>query len=325
MLDYGRILTDSASLCWQQRRAIWPLLLLFSLSGIGTGLLNFWLALDTRLAMLTDSEAVLRWLLTTESLPVEGIGPWIMAVLMLAFLYWLVITFAEGGLVGAVVSVQQGGIDQPGAGLDKTAVFRWGRRLLLRFLAIDALIFVPPFLLMLLALLLPLSSLLAAVWLEPRIDTVELLALPLLLGTVCGCLLLCLALPLLPLTLLWRTLALRETAVGVFAEKETTPTIRAAIKQSLYVARAHPAEILILALLLWGAVLTVHFLLSAVTWPFFTLLSTLPTGLRTPLGLLLAVLRAVPQAIVQTYFIVAWTLGYTTLVASNGWQVAGGK
>ncbi len=301
MLDYGRILTHSVTICWQQRRAIWPLLLLFSLSGLAAGLLNFWLAFDTRLAVVTDAEAVLRWLLVTESLPLAGVGPWATAVLLLLLLYWLIITFAEGGLVGAVLSLQQGAV------LDKTAVFGWGRRLLLRFLAIDALIFIPPFLLMFLALLLPFGSLLATVWLEPRVETVELLAMPLLLGAACGCLLLCLALPLLPLTLLWRTLALRETAVR-------TPTIRAAIKKSVQVARTHPAEILILALLLWGLVLTTHFLLSAVSWPLFALLSTLPVALSASLGLLLTVLRAIPQAVVQTYFIVAWTVGYMALV-----------
>jgi hypothetical protein len=304
MLDYGRILTHSATLCWQQRRAIWPLLLLFSLSGLAAGLLNFWLAFDARLAWLADPDFLLELLMRPEPIVLDGIGVWITAVLLIAFVYWLIITFAEGGLVGAVLSVQQAGE------VDKTAVFHWGRRLLLRFLAIDALIFIPPFLLLLLALLLPFGSLLATIWLEPRTASIELLALPMLLGMACGCLLLCLALPLLPLTLLWRTLALRETAVR-------TPTIRAAIGQSWQVVRRHPAQIVVLALLLWGAVLTAHFLLSAVTWPLFALLATLPVTLSAPLGLLLTVLRAIPQAIVQTYFIVAWTLGYLGLIEGN--------
>jgi hypothetical protein len=302
MLDYGRILTHSATICWQQRRAIWPVLLLFALSGLGAGLLNFWLAFDARLNWLADPDFLLDLLVATEPISLDGVGVWLTAVLLLAFGYWLIITFAEGGLVGAVLTVQQEGM------VGKTAVFRWGRRLLWRFLAIDAIIFIPPFLLLFLALLLPFGSLLFTVWLEPQTASVELLALPLLLGTVCGGLLFCLALPLLPLTLLWRTLALRETAVR-------TPTIRAAIKQSLQVARRHPAAILVLALLLWGLVLTTHFLLSAISWPLFALLSTLPVATSAPLALLLTVLRAIPQAVVQTYFIVAWTVGYLALVA----------
>lgn len=302
MLDYGRIFTHSATLCWQQRRAIWPVLLLFSLSGLGAGLLNFWLAFDARRDWLADPEFLLDLLVAAEPISLDGVGVWLTAVLLLAFVYWLIITFAEGGLVGAVLTVQEEGA------VGKTAVFRWGRRLLLRFLAIDAIIFIPPFLLLFLALLLPFGSLLFTVWLEPQTTSVELLALPLLLGTVCGSLLFCLALPLLPLTLLWRTLALRETAVR-------TPTIRAAIKQAVQVARTHPAEILVLALLLWGLVLTTHFLLSAISWPLFALLSTLPVATSAPLGLLLTVLRAIPQAVVQTYFIVAWTVGYLALVA----------
>jgi hypothetical protein len=46
-------------------------------------------------------------------------------------------------------------------------------------------------------------------------------------------------------------------------------------------------------------------------------LATLPVTLSAPLGLLLTVLRAIPQAIVQTYFIVAWTLGYLGLIEGN--------
>jgi hypothetical protein len=315
MLDYGRILTHSATICWQQRRAIWPVLLLFSLSGLAVGLFNFWLAFDARPGRLADPDFVVELLLAAEPLSAGEFGRWATAVLLIAFVYWLLITFAEGGLVGAVLSVQQEGTGQ--SGLDKTAVFRWGRRLLWRFLTIDAIIFVPPFLLMLLALLIPSGTLMATVWLEPQTVSFEMLALPLLLGTACGGLLFCLALPLLPLTLLWRTLALRQTAVAVFAEQETTPTIRAAIKQSLYVARTHPVEILILALLLWGVVLTTHLLLSAVTWPIFALLATLPVTMSAPLGLLLSVLRAILQAIVQAYFIVAWTLGYIGIIEGN--------
>jgi hypothetical protein len=304
MLDYGRILTHSASLCWQQRRAIWPVLLLFSLSGLAVGLFNFWLAFDARLGGLADPDFVVELLLAAEPLSAGEFGRWAAPVLLTAFFYWLLITFAEGGLVGAVLSVQQEGA------VDKTAVFRWGRRLLWRFLAIDAIIFIPPFLFLLLALLLPFGALLVTIWLQPQNTSPEMLALTLLLGTVGGCLLLCLALPLLPLTLLWRTLAMRETALR-------TPTIRAAIQQSLHVARRHPAEILILALLLWGTVLTTHLLLSAVTWPIFALLATLPVTMSAPLGLLLVVLRAVPQAIVQTCFIVAWTLGYIGIIEGN--------
>jgi hypothetical protein len=304
MLDYGRILTHSVSLLWQQRRAIWPVLLLFSLSGAAAGLLNFWLAFNARLIWLVDPDFLVERMMALESLPADRFWPWITTVLILTLFYWLIITFAEGGLVGAVLSVRRQET------VDKTAVFHWGRRLLWRFLAIDAIIFIPPFLLLLLALLLPSGALMATVWLEPQTTSFELLALSLLLGTFGGCLLLCLALPLLPLTLLWRTLALRETAVR-------SPTIRTAIKQSLQTARTHPAEILILALLLWGLVLTTHFLLSAVTWPLFALLTGLPVNLSAPLGLLLTVLRAIPQAIVQTYFIIAWTLGYIGIVEGN--------
>jgi hypothetical protein len=308
MLDYGRILSHSATLLWQQRRAIWPVLLLFSLGGLGAGLFNFWLAFDARLGWLADPDFLLELLMAAEPLSIEAFGRWLTAVLLIAFVYWLLITFAEGGLVGAVLSVQQQETDQ--SGLDKTAVFRWGRRLLWRFLAIDAIIFIPPFLLLLLALLIPSATLLGAASLDSQAASFEPLLFLILVGTGCGCLLLCLALPLLPLIMLWRTLALRETAAR-------TPTIRAAIKQSLQTARSHPAEIVILALLLWGAVLTTHFLLSALAWPFFALLTSLPVNLSAPLGLLLTVLRAIPQAIVQSYFIIAWTLGYIELIKGN--------
>jgi hypothetical protein len=309
MLDYGRIFTHSAALLWQQRRAIWPVLLLYGLSGLALGLLNFWLAFDTRLAVLAEPDLLIEHLMGMEPLAPARIWPWFTAVLTIAFFYWLLITFAEGGLVGAVLSSSQ----QPGERLTKAAVFRWGRRLLWRFLAIDAIIFIPPFLLLLLALIIPSATLLSAAALDPQTVTYELLAFMLLVGVSCACLLLCLALPLLPLTLLWRTLALRETAVASLTEQGALPTVRAAIRQSLQTARSHPTEILILALLLWGGVLTAHLLLSTLSWPLLALLTTLPVSQSAPLGLLLTLLRAIPQALVQTYFIIAWTVAYMTL------------
>jgi hypothetical protein len=303
MLDYGRIFTHSAAFLWQQRRAIWPVLLLYGLSGLAVGLLNFWLTFDTRLRVWGEPDLLIELIMGLEPLAPARIWPWFTAVLLIAFFYWLLITFAEGGLVGAVLA----GGQQPEESLTKSVVFGWGRRLLWRFLAIDAIIFIPPFLLLLLALLIPAATLLGAAGLDPQVASFELLAFLLLAGMGCACLLLCLALPLLPLTLLWRILALRETAVR-------TPAIRAAIRQSLQVARRHPAEIMILALVLWGALLITHLLLSAITWPLFALLATLPVSLSAPLGLLLTLLRAIPQAIVQTYFIIVWTLGYIELI-----------
>ena len=312
MLDYGRILTNSATLFWQQRRAIWPILLLFSLSGLLAGVLNLWIVFDRQLRLWLDPDFWLDFLLAGEPLSPQWVGVGFTAVLVVAFSYWLLITFAEGGLVGLVLSVQQGKV------VGKTAVFRWGRRLLWRFLAIDAIIFIPPFLLLFLALLIPSVAVVATVWLEPQAVSYEMLALPLLIGATCSCLLLLVALPLLPLTLVWRTLALRQTAVSLnqaYQVYQDPHTIRAAIGQSWQVARRRPVDIFILAVLLWGAVSITHILLNSLTWPLFALLAPLPGSLSLPLAILLILLRTIPQAVVQGYFIVAWTVGYTALVA----------
>jgi hypothetical protein len=235
-MDYGRHLTDAFHLTWRQR-SWWPLggLLAITvlLQSLAMRLLFIWLPDASRLdaAELFDFMDGL-WQ------PARLIA-WLVMLLVVGLLIWLVTAVAEGGLIWGI-DRQQNGYPAP---LRSSLVAGW--RFLIRLVAIDTLIFLPLFLLLLLTLLLGSGGLIGALLLlAGEIISYEQSFLPL---AGLGLLLLCLgglAWPLLLVTFLFRLLAFRAAIV------ENLPAAPS-IRRAWQLIRHHWMHLIIVALILW--------------------------------------------------------------------------
>lgn len=299
-MDFGRLFRQAARLLWQHKSWWLPGALLGSGAILSAAarlwlpavLPAEWLKPEAWLRILTGAE-----LLNASDLPdLPQIGLNLtslsVAVFLATLLIWLLVTVAEGTLITAVIHPAQPLQDS----------IRRGVRLLGRFIAIDALVFLPWFLLALAGMLWLLLATLgaAAVSLRGDGDTAVFL---LVTGWLCWLPLACLLLPVGAISVIYRRLVFRDAALGGRGA-------RAAVRHTWRIVRRHPGTIILLALLLWGVTLLPVTAVSALTWPLLLLESGSPAAaLRLIVFLLIIGLNAILHAFMAT----VWTLAYAEL------------
>ncbi len=222
---------------------------------------------------------------------------------LLFLIVWLITTWADASLIMAV--------SHPNS---LSHSFRTGLRLLKRFIAIDALVFLPWFLLALLILLIfggvVIGSGLTAV--QGGENTAVSL---LIIGLACVVPLSCLLIPLSYASIIFRLLAFRDAAL----QKHTA---REAIRHTWQRVRIQAGTIIILIIFVAGGVGTINLLLNCATIPLAALLAVPQTaGILTFSGmgailivccflLLILILKAILHALSATI----WTLAYQKIL-----------
>lgn len=210
---------------------------------------------------------------------VTGFVVGLTAVLLIV---WFVTILAEAGLI---LIVGRAATDQPP--LPLRDLLQEMRRLLLRLIAIDTLLFLPLFLVLLTAELVVLAAL-ASILFGGTFD-LQAVAGPLALSLLCFVSLLLLALPVGLATLLFRFIAFRVAAVS---DQKTKASIRGAwqlLKQK------------------WA-----HFLLVGLVLIIIRLLvDSLLGWVQTPLPVWLGVLLTLPfTAVLHAFYSAVWTTAY---------------
>jgi hypothetical protein len=300
-VDYQAVLAYSWRLTWQ-RKGLWLLGVIAVLDSVlsrlglrvllnGGGIFNA----DTGAGWASPE-------VTGKIIPVAAL------VLALFLLLWTVGTIAEGGLIAAANPARQAGALARGEAWDA------GRRYLWRLLAIDTLVFLPLFLLILAVAILLLLSVTAAALLAARNASFERLML-LLGGTGMLCILplTVLTIPVALLSNLLRVLAFRAAIVDEDGARES-------VRRAWRMLRTQPGSVLLMAVLLWVFVSAVGALLALVVLPF-ELAPPVRTSLPSLFGaggvwlifLLASLVDLVPRAVAFNFSTVTWTTAYCEL------------
>jgi hypothetical protein len=259
-------------------------------------------------------------LILEKLLPASGnIGVLVLLVsasLIVATLLWLLATWAEGAIVASLIRSERGIPASFGEALE------WGRRLLGRFVAIDAFVFLPLFLLLLFFMCMAMGAVVGAAFMwtnGPQLQTpAQLVATAAACATPVVCVLTTFSL----ITTTFRSLAFREAAFR-------TAKVRDSLRRTMRLVRRNAGVIVVFLALLWG----VRYLFGLVIG-FFNLLLLGAAGTSNLLALgdsmrlspptvlvvrLLSLvhipLAAIGRAILYTFVAAAWTLIYGELVA----------
>lgn len=311
-VHYSTLFVQAARLVWRHR-FLWLLGLFLGLSdisiGIGRGLFGAtasrqWLRVENWLAQLSQGRTSAFGLDRVLGVYLAG---GILLLFILALVYWLVVTVAEASLIAAVNDLAGG----QAVGLRQA--LSAGYALLGRFVAIDAIVFFPWFILALGIMLLMMAIMVGGVALALNNAPAEWLLALLGIGIVCLLPLLCLLLPLALVTTVFRTLAFRDAAArqaGVWDSVRHTWTI----------ARQNMGVVLVFLILIWG----IHYVFDLVlTLPAIPLISLaiVPEVVGQPaidgftaalIGLSLGIL-ALPKAILYAFTATVWTLAYAEI------------
>lgn len=303
-MDYGRLFSHTWHIV-RHNRIVWLIGFVASLGSSGGGIARLLLGVTpgawpglSRLPWLLGGGGevlpdvpVIAWFDQPAALLWGAAGFFLLAVLL-----WLVVTTAEGALIAAVLGIEAA---EP-LTLPQAAVQGW--RWLGRFIAIDTVLFFPLFLLVLVAMLVVIIALLVLGLAVGQAASSTALVAPVLLAAACLLLLLCLMLPVTVGTLLWRTLAFRDTAICGHG-------VRASIRHSGQVIRRQAVTVLVLAVLLGGGRYLLSLFLSVLTLPLTAILviNRLP-GLLLAFGL--GVGLVVAHSLVHAFTATAWTLAY---------------
>ncbi|MBE2225104.1 MAG: hypothetical protein IAF02_26440 [Anaerolineae bacterium] len=222
--------------------------------------------------------------------------------------FWLIYTWAEAAIIAGSLHVQKG---LP-ITLKQSLSIGW--KFVGKFIAIDALVFFPWFVLALTAMILALIVLLGAVGMATQGASMESMMGIMAVGFGCVSLLGCLLLPLGFLTMQFRTLTFRDTAVF-------GGTIRESVKHTWQVVRANVAAVIILVAIMWGVDYVFGMVTSFITIPMgaitavsiFNSASATGSSLVSFLSLFVALLLAFPKALLYVFIGIAWTLAYLDL------------
>jgi hypothetical protein len=238
-------------------------------------------------------------------------GLWLFLVLVV---FWLLFTLSEAALVAATLSIEA---ERPTSLRQSLSL---GYKFLGRFIAIDALVFLPWFLLALAAMVLAAVVLSAAVGLSVQGASMQSVMGTMLTGFACVSLLGCLLLPLSFLTIRFRTLAFRDTAV--FGGH-----VRESVSHTWQVVKANLGSVILLIAVLWGVNYVFGLITGLITVPLdgmtavsaFTSGSVLSWsgGLVKLLSIIVTLLLAIPQAMLFAFTGIAWTLAYLEMANSS--------
>lgn len=231
---------------------------------------------------------------------------------MALVVFWLIFTLTEASIIAATLHVDN---DQP-ITLQQALSIGW--KFVGKFIAIDALVFFPWFVVALTAMILALMVLLGIVGMSTQGATMEAVMSVVTIGFGCVSLLGCLLVPLGFLTMQFRTLAFRDTAVF-------GGTIRGSVKHSWQVVRANLASVLILIAIMWGIDYIFGMATSFITLPLGAITAVSIFNNSTSVGssfagfltLLVTLLLAIPKAMLFVYISIAWTIAYVELTKED--------
>lgn len=222
----------------------------------------------------------------------------ITAVFLWGIGFWLVATVGEAGLITAVSHLHR---HQP---ITWQQALQKGYHLLGRFVAIDTVVFFPWFVVALTAALVIIGMLLGTGFLAYQQSSIQAVAGLNLAGLACLVPLLCLLAPVGYLTLVFRTLAFRDSAVLQMG-------VRASIRHTWHLIRRRLGDVLMVTLAVWGADLLFGLLFNLIVWPITAVsayfsLAFLPS--------LLDLLLILPQVIWQTLIATFWTVAFLEIM-----------
>ena len=210
---------------------------------------------------------------------------------------WFIVTLALAVIISTTLQTSDGH-SPPFSVILKTA-----KTLLLRFIALDTLIYFPLFLAILLIMLIAAGAIISAALATTNANTTTTALLrPMLIGGLCLLPLTCLLFPLSLFTAVFRTVALRETAVRPNA------AIRQTVRHTWNTLKHNAIDILILGLLLWGLQAIINFTLR---FPVTFIYSRPITTPAWQIALILfECLTLFIQAVTHTFTAVTWTVAY---------------
>ncbi|MCP5100449.1 MAG: hypothetical protein GY943_33285, partial [Chloroflexi bacterium] len=240
-----------------------------------------------------------------------GVGMTAVSIIIASLLIWIVATVAEGGLITAVTAAKAG--QTPSFSNTISA----GRRLLKRFVGIDALVFFPWFLLALLIMLaliaLIIGTAVSATQFQPQTSITTFA-----IGLICLIPLSCVLVPVGMLSFVYRSLAFRDAAIHGHP-------IRQAVRHTWQVVRQNLANFAILTILVVGGSGVANQVLNFAMIPVTALTAVPHTyGVFSFLGLgsililsTIFLLILSLKAILHAFTAAIWTLAFLALSKSE--------
>jgi hypothetical protein len=307
-MDYGRHFTHSLALTWRHK-SWWLLGLLLGVVVLPQ--LAVVRALLTLAARLSELDQAAQTTAVAERmagfLQPGQLFLWFIILLAVTAAIWLATAVAEGGLIWAVNEKEEG---RPAS---FPATLRSGWRFLIRLIALDAVIFLPLFLLLLVGLLLGSGGLIGGILLIAQEAASMEGALLVMAGG--GGLFFCLSLlavPLGVLTFIYRFVAFRAAVV------EDLPA-GASLRRAGRLFRDHWLTFIILAILLWGARYAVRTVASFILTPLYMVSFQLALNRGGALAHLVGLTADLGSyflyAILILFNAVAWTVFYRAIIA----------
>jgi hypothetical protein len=307
-MDYGRRFTHSLAITWRHKSwwllgALLGVVILPQLAAV-----RALLTLAVRANELDEAALTAAITARMESFLQPGqLLLWFIVLLVVTAVIWLATAVAEGGLIWAVNEQEEG------RSVTLLAALRGGWRFLIRLIALDAVIFLPLFLLLLLGLLLGSGGLIGGILLAAQEGAALEGALLVMAGG--GGLFFCLsllALPLGVLTFIYRFIAFRAAIV------EDLPA-GASLRRAGRLFRNHWLTFIILAILIWGARYAVRTAASFILTPLYMVsfqLALSRGGLfANLLGLTADLGNYFLFAMLILFNAVAWTVFYRAIIA----------
>jgi hypothetical protein len=300
-VDYITLLLRAARLTWRHP-VLWVFGFLAILALVSARLAGrFWLDSGAWQRLVTGPEAVLEAI--DRLLQPANFGVVLVVVFLVTLVLWLLNAVAEGGLIRAVA-----GLDR-GDAVTAAAVWRAGVPLILPFLLIDALLFLPLFLLILFALLLASGGLIGLIFLVAGGSTPPTVLTLFMAGGACVTGLLFLSVPLTMLTLIFRLIAFRCAALDGLKTM-------AAIRQAWHIMRHNAAHVLILVAIAWVASLAFN-VVSGAPMNLLGMGSLLIPGpvaavssWLLPVILVAELVRGLLHAVLFVFTAALWTVAY---------------
>ncbi len=316
-MNFVALFKQAGRLVWREKQW-WVLGIMLGIGDILSGVVRFYMSL----VLPNFSFRVTSWLQKFQSNPFGAAADdlvvwrgWISVTAVSLFvgslLLWLLITWAEAGLITAVFRAHHNRVTTVGQAL------KAGYRLVGRFVRIDALVFLPWFLLALLIFLLFNGILIGTIIYAAQSSTKTFPTFS-FFGFICLIPFALLLIPVGTLSFIYRLLAFRDAAILGHG-------VREAVRHTRLVIRRHFAEIMLLILLLSGGIGLLNSLLG---WGMVSLFS------------LTAVISSAPafsfQQIIVTFIMVTgfllitglkvilslltaavWTLAYAEWITEN--------
>jgi hypothetical protein len=317
-MNFGYLFGRSGRITWQHKY-LWLFGFLFGINGtvatiarfvLGVGIPDRWLRLET----WRD------WLNGTAALPTLELTPGLLGrftlwstvwLLVIVLGFWLVVTVAEGSIIGAVHRLESGQTTSTGGAL------RLGLSYLKRFIAIDAIVFFPWFVIALIMMIGVIILTFTIGYQSLTNATTQSMLTVAAIGLLCLLSLACLLVPVLMLSVLYRLLAFRDAAL-------LNAGVRQAVRHTWVIIRRHLSSIILVTIFVWGLQLVSGRILSLFSIPLLSLTAVIrATEVMTARGVgivaaiaFLFTLMTLLKSILYTYTATLWTLAYHELVTN---------